>query len=149
MEERKVREGIGVRARDEERERETCCASNIVCETHTTMYHKIHARVSVQPSAKPPSIALAVQAETRGRNFSSNESESEGADGQAGGRTSGRSGGWAIERSGGWSVQRSSDRALGRSGRRLGRAVGRSAIRAGGLTSRHLRFERKNTMFSI
>ena len=93
---------------------------------------------SVQPSAKHPSKALAVQAETRGRNFSSNESESEGAEGRVGGRTGGRSGGWAIERSGGWSVQRSSDRALGRSGKRLGRAVGRSAIRAGGLTSRHL-----------
>ena len=60
-----------------------------------------------------------------------------------------RSGGWAIERSGGWSVQRSSDRALGRSGKRLGRAVGRWAIRVGSLTSRHLRFEGNNKMFSI
>ena len=101
----------------------------------------MHAQVSVQPSAKPRVIALVVQEETRDRNFTPIKPESERAEGRAGGRTGGRSGGWVLEHScgpGGQAVGHSSDRAGG--------WVGRSTIWAGGLTSRRLRFNLKNTI---
>ena len=116
-----------VGAREEENERETCCSSNIVCEKHTMIQHRIHAKVSVQPSAKLRVIALVVQEEMRDRNLTPNESESKRAEGRAGGRTGGLSGGWVVEHSVG---RRSGGRPLERSGGRLGRAVGHSGGRS-------------------